>query len=204
MNELIEQVHFETIRALSDALDARDRYTAGHSRRVMEYSAGIAKKLRFSQINLQRLKKSALLHDIGKIGVPDFVLHKQSKLSDEEFALIKAHPEIGAKILKAVKSFRDLVPAIYCHHERFDGKGYPRGVRGEHIPLHARIIAVADTFDAMTSDRSYRMAFPRETALVELEANKGTQFDPHIADVFIEMMIDSPDCFEQTEPEYYL
>jgi putative nucleotidyltransferase with HDIG domain len=204
MNEIIEQAHFETIKALSDALDARDRYTAGHSRRVMEYSAGIAKKLKFSKSNLQRLIKSALLHDIGKIGVPDFVLHKQTKLSDEEFSVIKAHPEIGAKILKAVKSFRDLVPAIYCHHERFDGRGYPRGVRGEHIPTHARIIAVADSFDAMTSDRPYRTAFSCETALVELEAGKGTQFDPHIADVFIEMMIEFPDSFYQTEPEYYL
>ena len=204
MNEIIEQAHFETIRALSDALDARDRYTAGHSQRVMEYSAGIAKKLKFSNINFQRLIKSALLHDIGKIGVPDYVLHKQSKLSDEEFAVIKAHPEIGAKILKAIKSFKDLVPAVYCHHERFDGKGYPRGVRGEHIPLHARIIAIADSFDAMTSDRPYRTAFSRETALVELESNKGIQFDPHLADIFIGLMIESPDCFNQTEPEYYL
>ena len=170
----------------------------------MEYSAGIAKKLKFSKLDIQRLIKSALLHDLGKIGIPDTALHKQSKLSDEEFAVIKAHPEIGAKILKAVKSFRDLVPAVYCHHERFDGKGYPRGIHGEHIPLHARIIAVADSFDAMTSDRPYRTAFSRDTALVELEANKGTQFDPRIADTFIEMMIDSPDCFNQTEPEYYL
>jgi putative nucleotidyltransferase with HDIG domain len=207
MNELIEQVHFQTVIALSDALDAKDRYTAGHSRRVAEYSLCIAGNMKLEEKDLQLLKKSALLHDIGKIGVPDVILHKGSELTDEEFAAVKAHPEIGANILKPVEAFKDLVPAVYCHHERFDGKGYPRGIQGEDIPLNARIISVADSFDAMTSNRSYRSAFSREAALAEIERNKGVQFDPRIADIFIGLFKEEyfPYYFSlMIEPEYFL
>jgi len=207
VNELIEKAHFETIMALSEALDAKDSYTAGHSRRVMQYSARIAWRMGLGEAEFEQLKKSALLHDLGKIGVPDAILRKRDKLSDEEFEVIRAHPRIGADILGAVESFRTLVPAVYHHHERFDGRGYPDGVKGEDIPVQARIIAVADSFDAMTSNRAYRRAFPAEEALREIERNKGTQFDPQIADVFVSctngIVTDIlRDSF--MEPEYYL
>ncbi len=207
MNELIEKAHFETIMALSEALDAKDSYTAGHSRRVMQYSARIAWRMGMGEAEFGQLKKSALLHDLGKIGVPDAILRKRDKLSEEEFEVIRAHPGIGADILRAVESFRPLVPAVYHHHERFDGKGYPDGIRGDAIPIQARIIAVADSFDAMTSNRAYRSAFPAEAALREIERNKGTQFDPLVADAFVsctrDMVTDIlKDSFD--EPEYYL
>jgi len=191
--------------AFSEALEARDQYTAGHSRRVMEYSNSIGQRMRLDKQDTEYLKRSALLHDIGKIGIPDFVLKKQTKLTDEEYAIIKSHPETGAAILKYIKSFKDLVPAVYHHHERFDGEGYPKGIKGKAIPLHARIIAIADTFDAMTSSRSYRNALSFRTALSELERSKGVQFDPDIADIFIEILQESPYYFTRfREPEYHL
>jgi len=203
--ELLERTHFETIMAFSEALEARDLYTAGHSRRVMEYSKSIGQRIKLDKQDIENLKRSALLHDIGKIGIPDIILNKQTKLTDEEYAIIKSHPETGAAILKYIKSFKDLVPAVYHHHERFDGEGYPKGVKGAAIPLHARIIAIADTFDAMTSSRSYRKALSFRKALSELEQNKGIQFDPDIADIFIEILNESPYYFTRfREPEYYL
>jgi len=203
--ELLEKTHFETIMAFSDALEARDQYTAGHSRRVMEYSKSIGLRMKLDKQDIEDLKKSALLHDIGKIGIPDTILKKQTKLTHEEYAIIKSHPETGAAILKNIKSFKHLVPAVYHHHEQFDGEGYPHGVRGAEIPLHARIIAIADTFDAMTSSRSYRNALSFRTALSELERGKGTQFDPEIADIFIEILQESPFYFTRfREPEYHL
>ncbi|GBU24287.1 phosphohydrolase [Fibrobacteria bacterium R8-3-H12] len=196
-------MNFEMVMALSKALDARDKYTAGHSIRVMEYAVGIAKHLKLPEKDIGRLKISALLHDIGKIGISDAVLHKESKMSDKEFAVIKKHPEIGANILKAVGAFKDLVPIVYHHHERFDGMGYPQGIYGEQIPLYARIIAIADSFDAMTSTRPYRKALQVENALLEIELNGGKQFDPSISNIFIDRF---GDIFEgalrNIEPEY--
>jgi putative nucleotidyltransferase with HDIG domain len=207
MGDLIEQVDFQTVAALADISDAKGRYTAGHSRRVMQYSLYIACNMdtKVAEKDIQLLRNSALLHDIGKIGIPDAILHKGSDLTDEEYAVIKAHPEIGANILKSVEAFKDLVPAVYCHHERFDGKGYPRGIQGEDIPLNARIISVANSFDAMTSDR--RNAFTYEAALAEIERNKGIQFDPRIANIFIGLFKEEsfPYYFNLTmEPEYFL
>jgi energy-coupling factor transport system substrate-specific component len=203
--ELLERTHFETVMAFSEALEARDQYTAGHSRRVMEYSKSIGQRMKLAEQNIEQLKKSALLHDIGKIGIPDIVLHKQTKLSDEEYDIIKSHSEIGATILKYIKSFKNLVPAVYHHHERFDGKGYPHGIKGEAIPLHARIIAIADSFDAMTSNRAYRNALSFKTALSELERGRGVQLDPDITDIFIEILKESPYYFTLfREPEYHL
>jgi putative nucleotidyltransferase with HDIG domain len=203
--ELLEKTHFETIMAFSDALEARDQYTAGHSRRVMEYSKSIGQRMKLDKQDIEDLKRSALLHDIGKIGIPDIVLKKKTKLTDEEYAIIKSHPETGAAILKNIKSFKHLVSAVYHHHEQFDGEGYPDGVKGAAIPLHARIIAITDTFDAMTSSRSYRSALSFRKALSELERCKGTQFDPDIADIFIDILQESPYYFSRfREPEYYL
>jgi len=203
--ELLERTHFETIMAFSEALEARDKYTAGHSRRVMEYSKSIGQRMKLDKHDIEDLKRSALLHDIGKIGIPDMVLNKQTKLTDDEYAVIKSHPEQGAAILKHIKALKHLVPAVYHHHEQFDGDGYPDGVKGSTIPLHARIIAIADTFDAMTSNRSYRKALSFRTALSELERNRGIQFDPEIADVFIDILQESPYYFSRfKEPEYFL
>ncbi|MCL1958853.1 MAG: HD-GYP domain-containing protein [Spirochaetes bacterium] len=203
--ELLEKTHFETIMAFSEALEARDQYTAGHSRRVMEYSKGIGQRMKLDKQDIEDLKRSALLHDIGKIGIPDIILKKKTKLTNEEYAIIKSHPETGASILKYIKAFKDLVPAVYHHHEQFDGEGYPDGVKGTAIPLHARIIAIADTFDAMTSNRSYRSALSFRSALSELKRNKGVQFDPDIADIFIEILQESPFYFSRfREPEYHL
>jgi putative nucleotidyltransferase with HDIG domain len=203
--ELLEKTHFETIMAFSEALEARDQYTAGHSRRVMEYSKSIGQRMKLDKQDIEDLKRSALLHDIGKIGIPDVVLKKKTKLTDEEYAVIKTHPETGAAILKYIKSFKHLVPAVYHHHEQFNGEGYPDGVKGAAIPLHARIIAIADTFDAMTSSRSYRSALSFRMALSELERCRGTQFDPEIADIFIEILQESPFYFTRfREPEYHL
>jgi len=203
--ELLEKTHFETIMAFSEALEARDQYTAGHSRRVMEYSKSIGQRMKLDKHDIEDLKRSALLHDIGKIGIPDMVLRKQAKLTDEEKTIIKSHPETGAGILKYIKYFKDLVPAVYHHHEQFDGGGYPDGVEGKAIPLHARIIAIADAFDAMTSNRPYRKALSFRTALSELERSKGIQFDPEIADIFLEILQESPYYFTRfREPEYHL
>jgi len=205
LHELLERAHIEMVIGFSEALDAKDQYTAGHSRRVMEYSVGIARRIKLKETDIERLRKSALLHDIGKIGIPDIVLHKKTALTDEEYSVIKSHTEIGATILKSVKSFKDFVPSVYHHHERYDGKGYPQGIAGEKIPLHARIIAVADSFDAMTSNRPYRKSYPMETALSELQRNKGIQFDPQITAAFIEILKYSPYEFSRyMEPEYYL
>jgi putative nucleotidyltransferase with HDIG domain len=203
--ELLEKTHFETIMAFSEALEARDQYTAGHSRRVMEYSQSIGQRMKLDKQDIEDLKRSALLHDIGKIGIPDVILKKQGKLTEEEYAVIKTHSERGASILKHIKSFKHLVPAVYYHHEQFNGEGYMEGVKGKDIPLHARIIAIADTFDAMTSSRSYRRALSFRTALSELERKKGTQFDPDIAEIFIEILQESPYYFTRfREPEYFL
>jgi putative nucleotidyltransferase with HDIG domain len=196
-------MNFEMVMALSGALDARDRYTANHSRRVMEYASGIAKHLELPKKDIDRLKISALLHDIGKVGIPDAVLHKESRISDKEFAIIKKHPGIGANILETMGAFKDLVPIVYHHHERYDGMGYPQGIYGEQIPLFSRIISVADSYDAMTSTRPYRKALPVETALLEIELNRGKQFDPLISDIFITSFGDIFDeAFRNTEPEY--
>jgi energy-coupling factor transport system substrate-specific component len=161
--------------------------------------------VKLDKLDIEDLKKSALLHDIGKIGVPDAVLQKQTKLTDDEFAAIKSHPETGAAILRHIKSLKDLVPAVFHHHEQFDGNGYPHHLGGKEIPLHARIIAVADAFDAMTSNRAYRKALSLRTAMSELERGKGIQFDPDIASILIEILQETPYYFTLfREPEYHL
>jgi len=202
-----ENKNLEIAMAFTEALDAKDRYTAGHSRRVMEYSLRLGLTLGFSENERARLKTAALLHDIGKIGIPDRILQKHERLSREDYAIIKRHPEIGAKILKSIGSFKGLVPPIYYHHERYDGKGYPQGLKSEQIPLAARIIAIADSFDAMTSSRSYRNALSFDLALAELESSRERQLDPRLTDAFIELLRVAPPDLENyiiMEPEWYL
>jgi HD-GYP domain-containing protein (c-di-GMP phosphodiesterase class II) len=178
------------LESMTAALDARDRYTFGHSTRVAAYSLEIGMKAGLSEEELTLLKTSALLHDIGKIGIADRILLKDGRLTDEEFESIKKHPEIGRDIIKQVQGFSELQPVmegVLYHHERYDGKGYPEGLAGENIPLFGRILAVADAFDAMTSNRPYRLGMPIEKALAIISEGRGTQWDPAFADLFIEL-----------------
>ncbi|MEW4371222.1 HD-GYP domain-containing protein [Paenibacillus kandeliae] len=185
-NQQLLDSYFATLAA---ALDARDPYTAGHSERVAEYAVSIAVSAGLCEYDIDQLRKTALLHDIGKIGVKDSVLLKDGRLTDEEFDQIKKHPEMGESILQRVEpadAMRPYLPGVRSHHERFDGKGYPDGLKGASIPLFGRIIAVADAFDAMTSDRPYRKGMPKEKAIAILEEGRGTQWDPQLATLFID------------------
>ena len=187
-NEELEQAYLDTIGILRQTVEAKDTYTRGHSDRVSEYSVLIGKKMGLDEDTIKILKIGGLFHDIGKIGIPDGILTKDSKLDDNEYSQIKEHPVIGAHILGDAEIFKDIIPIVLHHHERFDGNGYPHKLAGENIPLVARIAAVADTFDAMTSKRSYRDCLPLETVIAEFERCSGTQFDPKIAEVFLDIL----------------
>jgi len=176
---------FSTLGALSSAVDAKDHYTHGHSQRVAEYAVLTARHLDFSPRFITMLKIAGQLHDFGKIGVREHILTKQGRLSESEKRAMNEHPVIGAQILGKFKSFADIVPGIRHHHERFDGTGYPSGLKGEEIPMVGRIIAVADAYDAMTTNRPYRVKLGHRDALDELNQNAGTQFDPGIVDAFL-------------------
>ena len=182
--EELEKAYLESIETLRYTVEAKDKYTRGHSDRVSEYSVLIGKYMNLPETDLKTLKIGGLFHDIGKIGVPDSILLKQSKLTDDEYDEIKNHPSIGKHIISNATIFKDIIPIVYHHHEKFDGTGYPSKLAGEAIPLHARIAAIADTFDAMTSRRSYRNALPLEVVRAEIEKYSGTQFDPEIAKTF--------------------
>ena len=184
----IDSLSRHVVQTLAAAIDAKDTYTNGHSDRVAIYSKEIAKRYGYSEKELEEIYMMGLLHDVGKIGVPDNVINKTSKLTDEEFALIKVHPEIGDRILKKVKEMPKLSIGARWHHERYDGTGYPDGLKGEDILEEARIIAVADAYDAMTSHRSYRDILPQEVVRSEIEKGKGTQFDPKFADIMLQMI----------------
>ena len=184
----LEQAYMESIQTVRYTVEARDTYTRGHSDRVAEYSVLIGKKLGLSEEDLRRLRIGGLFHDVGKIGVPDSVLQKNGKLTDEEYSEIKSHPTIGAHILSTATIFQDILPIVKYHHERYDGTGYPSNLKGENIPYLARITAIADCFDAMTSKRVYRNSLPLDVVISEIEKCKGTQFDPQIADAFLDIL----------------
>lgn len=187
-NEELEKAYLDTIGILRQTVEAKDPYTRGHSDRVSEYSVLIGKKLGLDDKTLHTLKIGGLFHDIGKIGIPDSILLKESKLDDNEYSQIKNHPSIGAHILGDVEMFKDIIPIVLHHHERFDGHGYPSQLKGNDIPYVARIAAVADTFDAMTSKRSYRNALPLDVVKDEIKRCSGTQFDPSIAEAFLDIL----------------
>lgn len=195
----LEKAYLESIETLRYTVEAKDTYTRGHSDRVSEYSYLIGKYLHLSEEDLKKLKLGGLFHDIGKIGVPDSILLKTAKLTDDEYSEIKNHPAIGAHILSNATMFKDIIPIVKHHHERFDGNGYPGKLAGEDIPYLARITAVADTFDAMTSKRAYRDPLPLDVVKSEFEKNKGTQFDPQIADVFLEILNNHYDEIERIQ-----
>jgi putative nucleotidyltransferase with HDIG domain len=178
------------LHSLTSAVDAKDAYTCGHSERVALLSRSLAIETGLTEQQVDRIYMAGLLHDVGKIGVPEAVLQKTGKLTPEEFEQIKKHPEIGAKILRDIKQVEDIIPGVLHHHERYDGKGYPGGLSGDNIPLMGRIICLADCFDAMTSSRTYRKALPLEVALTEIRRCSGTQFDPVLSDAFLQIGID--------------
>lgn len=187
-NDELEQAYLDTIGILRQTVEAKDPYTRGHSERVSKYAVLIGEKLNLNEEDLRKLKIGGLFHDIGKIGIPDSILLKESKLNDDEYSQIKNHPSIGSHILGDVSMFIDIIPIVLHHHEKYDGKGYPYQLAGEDIPYLARITALADTFDAMTSKRSYRDALPIEIVKEEFKKCSGSQFDPNIANVFLDML----------------
>ncbi|NOQ76483.1 MAG: HD domain-containing protein, partial [Methylococcaceae bacterium] len=190
-NKQEQQFFLNIIETLANTLDERDKYTHGHSRRVTNLSLALGDKIGLRPNDLELLRLASILHDIGKIGVPDNILLKHGKLSTEEFEIIKNHPSQGEHILKPMKHDRKISQIILIvrhHHERFDGKGYPDGLTGKKIPLLARVVAVSDSYDAMTSDRPYRKGMTKKMALTEIEKGTGTQYDPNLAIPFISMM----------------
>ena len=184
----MRKVYLDTIRALAAAIDAKDPYTKGHSERVAETSVALAQELNLSDRDIENIEYTALLHDIGKIGIKDKILSKKSSLTDQEFDKIKEHTIMGAKIIEPVDFLKNSYKAIYHHHERYNGKGYPDGLKSEDIPLSARIIAVADAYDAMGSDRPYRKKLNKDKILNELKDQSGKQFDPEIVKALISIL----------------
>ena len=176
----LDAMFMGSLSALVSAIDAKDPYTRGHSQRVALLSRQIAEAAGLPAADLKNIHIAGLVHDVGKIGMPESILRKQDRLTDEEYAVVKQHPEIGWRILRDIPQFAPVLDGVRYHHERFDGRGYPHGLRGADIPLFARIIAIADTFDAMSSTRTYRAAKPRETVLAEMAACAGTQHDPRL------------------------
>ena len=200
--EKLEKAYLDMVQTLRYTVEAKDPYTRGHSDRVSAYSVLIGKYLKLSDEDLRTLEVGGLFHDIGKIGIPDSILLKESKLTDDEYSEIKNHPSIGAHILCNATIFQDIIPIVKHHHERYDGKGYPGKLKGEDIPYMARIAAVADTFDAMTSKRTYRDAMPLETVRAEIERCSGTQFDPEIAKVFLDILDNHYDEIKEIQDKF--
>ena len=200
--EKLEQAYMESIQTVRYTVEAKDTYTRGHSDRVSEYSVLIGEKLGLGEDDIRRLRIGGLFHDVGKIGVPDNILQKNGKLSDDEYSEIKNHPTIGAHILSSASIFQDIIPIVKHHHERYDGRGYPGQLKGEEIPYLARIAAVADSFDAMTSKRVYRDSLPIEVVIEEIEKNKGTQFDPKVADAFLDILKNNYDKIKDIQEKF--
>lgn len=188
-----ERMSIHIIQSLADAIEAKDLYTNGHSDRVALYSREIARRFGYNDKQIRDIYMMGLLHDVGKIGVPNSIINKPGKLTDEEFSIIKAHPENGYKILNNIKEMPKLASGARWHHERYDGRGYPDGLKGDEIPQEVRIIAVADAYDAMTSNRSYREPMSQEAVRNEILKGRGSQFDPGFADIMIEMINEDKD-----------
>ncbi len=184
----LQEMNWGALQALARAVDAKSAWTAGHSERVAELALKMGKALNLGSDALEDLQRAAFLHDIGKIGVPVAVLDKTSKLDDEEFRLIKCHPDLGAKIIEPINAFRAITPMIAQHHERFDGKGYPAGLAGEEIHQGARILAVADVYDAISSDRPYRKGMKIGEALELIQSETGGQFDPVMVEALLKVI----------------
>lgn len=184
----VKELFLQTVTALSEAVEAKDRYTSGHSKRVAEYARMIAVRMGKSRAEQDEIYQAGLLHDVGKIRIPEGIINKTGKLTDEEYAIIKIHTITGFQILRVISNNSFIAVAAKYHHERYDGKGYPNGLKGEKIPEVARILGVADSYDAMTSNRSYRKALPQEVVRAEIEKGRGTQFDPAVAEIMLQLI----------------
>ncbi len=182
--EDIKKSYFDTIRAVANSVEARDAYTRGHSNRVAEISKIIAMEMGWSRRDLELIDWGGVLHDLGKVGISDSILNKPGKLTDEEFSIMKTHPTIGAQIISGISFLEPLLPYISQHHERYDGRGYPGGFKGEEIAIQGRLLAIADTYDAMTSDRPYRKGLAAQIAYDEIVKCSGSQFDPVMVRAF--------------------
>lgn len=200
--EKLEKAYLDSIETLRYTVEAKDPYTRGHSDRVSKYSVLIGKYLGLSEVDLKTLEVGGLFHDIGKIGIPDSILLKESKLTDDEYSQIKNHPSIGAHILCNATIFQDIIPIVKHHHEKFNGTGYPTKLKGNDIPYLARIAAVADTFDAMTSRRTYRDPLDLDVVKAEIERCSGSQFDPEIAKVFLDVLNNHYDEIKEIQEQY--
>lgn len=201
-NDKLQKAYLDMVETLRFTVEAKDSYTRGHSDRVSEYSVLIGEKVGLSEDQLELLRIGGLFHDIGKIGIPDSILLKPDKLTDDEYSEIKNHPSIGAHILGSADIFKDIIPIVKYHHEKYDGRGYPAGLKGEEIPYMARIAAIADTFDAMTSRRSYRNALDLQYVKDEIKKCEGTQFDPQLAEVFLEILENDFDKIKEIQDKY--
>jgi putative nucleotidyltransferase with HDIG domain len=188
MYKRLEETFWSTIRSLAEAIDAKDSYTRGHSDRVAEYAEALARRLKLKEDMLSAIRCAGYLHDTGKIGIPDAILLKPGKLNDDEYCQIMKHPILSHKIIEPVEFPYDVKPLVRHHHERMDGSGYPDGLTGNDIPLGARIIGIADAYEAMTSDRPYRKALTQSDAIAELKRCAGTQFDADLVEAFIEVL----------------
>ena len=200
--EKLEKAYLDSIETLRYTVEAKDPYTRGHSDRVAEYSVLIGEKLGLSDEDLKTLRVGGLFHDIGKIGIPDSILLKEANLTDDEYSEIKNHPSIGAHILCNAEVFRNIIPIVKHHHERYDGRGYPGKLAGDDIPYFARIAALADAFDAMTSKRTYRNSLPIDIVREEIEKNLGTQFDPELGKLFLGIIDNEYDKIEKIKEKY--
>ncbi|MBQ4255778.1 MAG: HD-GYP domain-containing protein, partial [Bacilli bacterium] len=184
---MLANITEEVVQTLAHVIDAKDKYTNGHSFRVALYSVALARMFGWNEQELNKLRWEALLHDIGKIGIPDHVLNKPDKLTAAEYEVIRSHTTIGYSILNETADLKSAALTARYHHERYDGKGYPDGIKGDDIPLHARIVSIADAYDAMHSDRIYRKGLSHEEIRKEFENGKGTQFDPVLLESFLEL-----------------
>ncbi|WP_428264252.1 HD domain-containing phosphohydrolase [Haliangium sp.] len=201
-NRSLEDNFQQTVAGFAMALEEADYYTGGHSQRVAEYAGMMARGLTLSEGDVERIVKAGTMHDIGKIGVPYDMINKPGKLTDKEIAIFRQHPDKGKRIMEPVPCMHDLIAGCWCHHEFYDGGGYPRGLAGDEIPLDGRIVAIADAYDAMTSDRAYRRALPHAYAVEEIARCSGTQFDPELAKVFLRSIEEHRrDVREQGEDE---
>ena len=203
-NNELRTGYVQTVRALAEAIDAKDAYTRGHSERVGVYASRVAREMGLRKEMIERVYISGILHDVGKIGVPDAIITKPSRLTEEEYDEIKKHPDIGAKILEPVEFLREVVPCVRHHHEWFDGSqsGYPKQLRGDEIPLPSRIILVCDTVEAMTSNRPYRNGLPLDVVVRELHKYSGSQFDPVAVDAMLRLLEEEGETFIQTHQKF--